>query len=58
MVIEIHEYEIKEVIVSLLLTLFTMIILFVVTLVIYMLAMEMINFFHIIFQEVFRSGWS
>jgi len=56
MVMQVHDYEFGEALRSLLLTIFTMAIIFVIVMVIYMLAKEAVGFFGSILQEVVKNA--
>jgi hypothetical protein len=56
MVMEIHGYTVKETVVNLLLTVFVMVVIFVVTVVISILGKELIGFIESIIEEVMSRG--
>lgn len=56
MVMEIHDYTPMQTIVNLLLTLFVMVIIFVVAVVIFILGKEFVNFVQLIIEEVMSRG--
>jgi len=56
MVMEIHDYTPMQTIINLLLTLFVMVIIFVVAVVIFILGKEFVNFVQLIIEEVMSRG--